>query len=81
MTEALDAAAGLESRLAELVTTSDLPEKPDYKAADEWLISAYQRTWEANRRTRACPGCGGVLNQGAKPWHWFHSDGNLNCPR
>jgi uncharacterized protein len=45
MADALQAAADLEARIRELLETSPLPERPDYAAADLWLISAYQRAW------------------------------------
>ncbi|HUY46065.1 MAG TPA: hypothetical protein VMV92_10110 [Streptosporangiaceae bacterium] len=44
--------------------------------------SHYSVTCRACQTTaRTCPGCQGILHQGAKPWHWFHDDGNLSCPR
>jgi uncharacterized protein len=45
MDAALEAAADLEAQLRELIVTSPLREYPDRAAADEWLISAYQRSW------------------------------------
>lgn len=42
---ALKAAGVLEARLKELLTTSELPDKPDYEKANAWLIEAYQRAW------------------------------------
>jgi hypothetical protein len=45
MQEALEMAGECERRIEELLTTSPLPEKPDYEAADKWLVSAYQRAW------------------------------------
>lgn len=56
MREALDAAAGLENRIRTLLTTSPLPEHPDYVAADRWLISAYQQAWAAQDAEPANPG-------------------------
>lgn len=51
MQEALDNTAALEARLRVLTddVTSPLPDHPDYAAADQWLISAYQSAWEATR--------------------------------
>lgn len=49
MQAALDMAAGLERRIRELTATSPLPERPDYAAADRWLISAYQDAWAITR--------------------------------
>lgn len=45
MTEALDRADECERQIAKLLSTSLLPEKPDYAAADAWLVQAYQRAW------------------------------------
>lgn len=45
MDEALEAAAVCERQIKVLLETSHLPEHPDYAAADEWLIEAYQRSW------------------------------------
>lgn len=54
MAEALDAAAGFEQRLQRLTSTSPLaseadpcplPFRPNYAAADRWLIKAYRRSW------------------------------------
>lgn len=45
MDEALEAAAVCERQIERLLETSHLPEHPDYAAADEWLIGAYQRSW------------------------------------
>lgn len=45
MHEALAEAEQLEQRLNALTEASDLPEHPDRAAADEWLVSAYQRAW------------------------------------
>lgn len=49
MTDALEVAEDLEKQLRELITTSPLPERPDRKAADAWLISAYRCAWERAR--------------------------------
>jgi hypothetical protein len=48
MQEALDLTAALEARLHVLVAgvTSPLPDRPDYAAADRWLIRAYLSAWE-----------------------------------
>lgn len=43
--EAMDAAEGLEARLEELITSSDLPERPDHARADKWLVDAYESMW------------------------------------
>ncbi|WP_033440761.1 nucleotidyltransferase domain-containing protein [Saccharothrix sp. NRRL B-16314] len=45
--EAMDAAEGLEARLEELTTGSDLPEQPDHARADKWLVDAYESAWAA----------------------------------
>lgn len=45
MAEALEIAEDLERRIERLTKTSSLPEKPDYEAANEWLVDAYQRAW------------------------------------
>jgi uncharacterized protein len=45
MQEALDVASQMERRIRELVASSPLPEKPDYAAADRWLISTYREAW------------------------------------
>jgi hypothetical protein len=46
MAEALARADACDRRIGELLVTSPLPEKPDYKSADAWLVEAYQRAWE-----------------------------------
>ena len=43
--EAIDVAAELEARLETLTRTSSLPERPDMKRADQWLIDTYQAVW------------------------------------
>lgn len=45
MQETIAEAERLEAQLRVLTETSDLPEQPDRKLTDEWLISAYQRSW------------------------------------
>lgn len=45
MAWALDMAEDLERRITELLETSPLPDKPDYEAADKWLVDVYQRSW------------------------------------
>lgn len=45
MTEAIDRATELEAQLLELRESSDLPPKPDYGQANEWLIGVYRREW------------------------------------
>lgn len=45
MAEALDMAGECERRIEALLETSPLPEHPDYAAADEWLVRAYQGSW------------------------------------
>lgn len=45
LNEALTEAGKLERRLEDLLDNSPLPEKPDYEAVNDWLISAYWRTW------------------------------------
>lgn len=45
MNDALAMAEELEARMRGLLEASPLPEHPDYAAADQWLISAYQRAW------------------------------------
>lgn len=43
--EALAAAEELEAAIEHLLVTSPLPPTPDERAADAWLVSAYQRFW------------------------------------
>jgi hypothetical protein len=43
--EALHLTLDLEEKLRQLRTTSPLPDHPDRRAADKWLVSAYERTW------------------------------------
>ncbi|MFC4531034.1 DNA polymerase beta superfamily protein [Sphaerisporangium dianthi] len=45
--EALAVAADLEDRLERLIPTCDLPDEPDMGRVNQWLVSAYQSTWEA----------------------------------
>lgn len=47
--EALATAHEFEWRLAELATTSPLPERPDHAAVDRWLARTYEAHWEACR--------------------------------
>ena len=47
--EALDAASELERQLGVLIDTSPLPIRPDTRAANEWLVGAYQRGWRTDR--------------------------------
>jgi hypothetical protein len=43
--EALAAADELEAKLTKLLTSSPLPQQPDYERANAWLIESYQRAW------------------------------------
>jgi uncharacterized protein len=43
--EALDRALDLEDQIKRLMTTSTLPERPDYDAIDAWVISVHRRHW------------------------------------
>lgn len=43
--EALQAAADLEARLETLLTTSELPLRPDFDDHNRWLVSAYEAAW------------------------------------
>jgi uncharacterized protein len=43
--EALELADSLEAALTHLIEDSDLPERPDYDAVNQFLITAYQETW------------------------------------
>jgi uncharacterized protein len=45
MAETLEHAKNLELAIMLRMGTSPLPEKPDFEAADAWLVSAYQRSW------------------------------------
>ena len=45
MAEALERAEECDQKIARLLKISPLPEEPDYRSADAWLISAYQRAW------------------------------------
>lgn len=44
--EALAAAAELDAQLEKLIRTSSLPEHPDHRAADEWLVRVHRRAWK-----------------------------------
>lgn len=44
--EALDRADDLLNQLNVLATTADLPEHPDLKLLDRWLVETYQSWWE-----------------------------------
>ncbi len=43
--EALAVAADLEAQLERLVTTSDLPDQPDMKRVNQWMVEAYAKCW------------------------------------
>ena len=43
--EVLDRIAGHRADLEVLLTKSDLPERPDYKRINDWLVSMYQTWW------------------------------------
>ena len=43
--EALDLAADLEAQLERLTATSDLPDRPDMKRVNQWMVEAYARRW------------------------------------
>jgi hypothetical protein len=45
MEDALEFAKSLEGELRDLRNTSSLPEKPDYKRANRWLIGVYLHHW------------------------------------
>jgi predicted nucleotidyltransferase len=45
---ALDRAAELEQRIKDAVPYSPLREQPARSAADDWLVSAYQRAWKGS---------------------------------
>ncbi len=47
LADALHRATAAELVIRELLDTSPLPDQPDYTAAGEWLVSAYQRAWSA----------------------------------
>lgn len=63
--EALEAAAELEAVIEQLLVTSPLPPTPDERAADAWLVSAYERFW--SRRVRGPAGTGAIPAAGAAP--------------
>lgn len=44
--EVLEHARRSEARLMALAQESPLPAEPDRRAVDEWLVSAYQRSWQ-----------------------------------
>ena len=50
MDEALALAEDLERQILTLMTTSSLPEEPDYDAANRWLVGAYQFRWLGGRQ-------------------------------
>lgn len=41
----LTRAGELEQELADLATTSPLPERPDEARIEEWVVGAYRRRW------------------------------------
>ncbi|WP_373869479.1 DNA polymerase beta superfamily protein [Sphaerisporangium rufum] len=43
--EALAAAADLEARIEQLIPACDLPDEPDMRRVDQWLVTAYQAAW------------------------------------
>ena len=46
--EALDRAADLQAQLDTLRHTADLPNRPDLKQLDAWLVDTYQKWWRRN---------------------------------
>jgi hypothetical protein len=52
--QVLDECAALEARLETLMTTSPLPEQPDRRAVEAWLLDTYWDTW-TTRRSPADP--------------------------
>jgi len=47
LNDVLTMAGENERRLEDLLTTSPLPEKPNYDTVNAWLVASYQRYWEA----------------------------------
>ena len=43
--DCLTRAGELERELADLATTSPLPEAPDEARVEEWVLDAYRRRW------------------------------------
>ncbi len=43
--EALNLAADLEAQLERLITTSDLPERPDMTRVNQWMVETYTAAW------------------------------------
>ncbi|GII63365.1 hypothetical protein Skr01_34500 [Sphaerisporangium krabiense] len=50
--EVLGIAAELEEKLQRLIPVCDLPDEPDMRRVDQWLVAAYQTAWDAGERAR-----------------------------
>jgi hypothetical protein len=53
MTDALEAAADLEAQLYTAMNSGDLPEQPDRRALDAWLVRTYLEAWAERSRERS----------------------------
>jgi len=43
--ECLARTGGLEQELTELATSSQLPEDPNERGVEQWMLDAYRRRW------------------------------------